>query len=573
MEGKDPHARRWLWDARAKQRECLGDIMSAIAARDPQLHFEAPGPGSWTIDPVHFPRPVTRYFAEFHPEPFRRGCQEWPRFYGMPIGGLEYRYVNGFAYSTMNPPPDEEIPARFQRAQEVWEKKLWREQLRDWDETFKPSSISTHRELQAIDPEALSDEELVAYLTRCRDHHADMIFQHMRFTAAPSVPTGDFLAHAGDWTGLPAAELLGLLRGAAPVSAGASDELARLRAAIGQDEAARELLASDGDPEEVLRQLAALEGETGEAASGYLELVGYRLLDGFDIAGRYALEMPDALLRAIRLAVESDGPQESDLDVRVAAVRDRVPEEHREQFDDLLAEARATYRIRDERGVFSDIWASGIMRRAALGAGRRLADRGRIREPEHFIDAGFEEMCALVSGAGGPSADELAARHELRTSLTAKDAPAVLGDPPAPPPDPSGLPPAVGRVMRAMGIVIDEMFGSSTEEHEEHLLRGLAASPGVYEGTARRVAGPTEFDRIVQGDVLVTESTTEAFNILLPLLGGIVTDAGGLLSHAAIVAREYGIPGVVGTREGTTLIPDGARVRVDGGAGEVTVLG
>jgi pyruvate,water dikinase len=94
----------------------------------------------------------------------------------------------------------------------------------------------------------------------------------------------------------------------------------------------------------------------------------------------------------------------------------------------------------------------------------------------------------------------------------------------------------------------------------------------VYEGPARLVAGPTEFDRIVQGDVLVTESTSEAFNILLPLLGAIVTDAGGLLSHAAIVSREYGIPGVVGTREGTDLIPDGARVRVDGDAGEVTVL-
>ena len=103
-------------------------------------------------------------------------------------------------------------------------------------------------------------------------------------------------------------------------------------------------------------------------------------------------------------------------------------------------------------------------------------------------------------------------------------------------------------------------------------MRGLAASPGVYEGPARLVSGPTEFDRIVQGDVLVTESTSEAFNILLPLLGAIVTDAGGLLSHAAIVSREYGIPSVVGTREGTGLIPDGARVRIDGQAGEVAVL-
>lgn len=538
-----------------------------------QLRFDAPGPGTWTVDAVHFPRPVTRYFAEFHPAPFKRGFQELTRFYGMPIGGLEYHYIHGFAYSTMAPPPEDEIPARFQRAQEVWEQKVWREQLREWDETFKPASIAKHRELQAVDPDALSDEDLVAYLTRCRDHHADMIFQHMRFTAAPSVPTGDFLAHVGEWTGLPASELLGLLRGAAPVSAGASDELARLRAAIGQDASARELLGSDRDPAEILRTLTTLEGETGEAASGYLDLVGYRLLDGFDIAGRYALEMPDALLRAMRMALEGEGPEVADVEGHVAEVRNQVPEAHRAQFDELLEEARLTYKIRDERGVFSDIWAAGIMRRAALAAGRRLAARGRIDDPEHFTDAGLEEMCALVSGTNGPSAEELAERHELRTSLTAKDVPQVLGDPPSPPPDPSGLPPAAGRVMRAMGIVIDEMFGSSTEQHEEHLLRGLAASPGVREGIARRVAGPAEFDRIVQGDVLVTESTTEAFNILLPLLGAIVTDAGGLLSHAAIVAREYGIPGVVGTREGTALIPDGARVRVDGGAGEVTVLG
>jgi pyruvate,water dikinase len=136
----------------------------------------------------------------------------------------------------------------------------------------------------------------------------------------------------------------------------------------------------------------------------------------------------------------------------------------------------------------------------------------------------------------------------------------------------SGLPPAAGRLMRAMGIVIDGMFAPSTEEHEEDMLRGLAASKGVYEGPARRVAGPQDFDRIVEGDVLVTEATTEAFNILLPLLGGLVTDSGGLLSHAAIVSREYGIPGVVGTREATDRIADGARVRVDGDAGTVTVL-
>ena len=536
-----------------------------------ELRFEAPGPGSWSLDDVHFPRPVTRYWEEMHPEPFKRGFREFTRHYGTLLDTLDYQYVNGFVYSTMLPAAEEEIPQRFERAGEVFEKKLWREQLREWDETFKPSSISTHRELQSVDPDDLSDDDLVAYLTRCREHHIEMIYQHMRFTAAAMLPTGDLLAQAGEWTGLPPAKLLGMMQGAAPVSAGASDELERLVATITKDPSARQLLDSDGGPAEVLDRLRALDGEAGAATAAYLDLVGYRLLDGFDIGGRYALELPDVLLRAIRIAVETGGTPESGADARIAEIRAQVPQEHQAEFDELLGEARLMYRLRDERGVYSDIWASGIMRRAALGAGRRLAGNGRIHDAEHFVDAGFDEMCALVSGTNGPSADELAERYEWRTSHDAKEAPAFLGDPPSPPPDPSGLPPGPARVMRAMGIAIGALFGSSEEEHEEHLLRGLAASGGTYEGPARRVSDPSEFDRIEQGDVLVTESTTEAFNILLPLLGAIVTDSGGLLSHSAIVAREYGIPGVVGTREATERIADGATVRVDGDAGEVTV--
>jgi phosphohistidine swiveling domain-containing protein len=536
------------------------------------LTYEPPGPGSWEIDAVHFPRPATRYWTEMHPAPFKRGFMEFPRFYGMLFGGREVRYVNGFMYGTLLPVDEAEIPQRLARAEETYEKKLWREQLRDWDETFKPASVKLHRELQAIDPDQLSDEVLATHLDRCREHHTEMVYQHMRFTAASMLPTGDLLAHVSDWSDIPPAEVLDLMRGAAPVSAGASAELQDLIDTILSDGDARALLESDGDPGEILASLRARDDAAGRAAAAYLDLVGYRLLDGFDISSHYALEAPDALLRAIRVAIETRGPAHEDTGARAAELRERLPDEHRAEFDELLAEARRMYRLRDERGVFSDIWASGLMRRAALAAGKRLAAAGRLHDPEHIIDAGFDEMKGLLAGADEPSADELAERHADRTSRDAKSAPRLLGPPPPQPPDPSGLPTGAARLMRAMGIVLEGMFAPSQEAHEEDMLRGLAASKGVYEGPARRVAGPQDFERIEQGDVLVTEATTEAFNILLPLLGGVVTDSGGLLSHAAIVAREYGIPGVVGTREATDRIADGARVRVDGGAGTVTVL-
>src|SRR5262252_4569924 len=273
-----------------------------------ELHFEPPGPGPWEQDPSHFPRPMTRYWQETHPPAYKKGTYDFARFYGLLIEGIEIGYVNGFAYHQVMPAPEAEIPARFQRAEQVFPQKLWREQLRDWDEQHKPASIATHRELQAVEPDALSDAELVSYLRRCRDHHSAMIAQHMRFTAGALIPSGDFLAHVGDWTGLPPSELLGLMRGSAEVSAGGSDEMARLKRAFAQDAKARDILSSSGDPSQVLETLRALGGEAGAALSGYLDLIGNRLIDGFDIAEPTALEMPDALVKSIHHAVSGEEP-------------------------------------------------------------------------------------------------------------------------------------------------------------------------------------------------------------------------------------------------------------------------
>src|SRR5579863_1420918 len=111
-----------------------------------------------------------------------------------------------------------------------------------------------------------------------------MVSQHMRHTAAAVVPTGDFLAHVMSWTDVPSSELLDLMRGSAPVSAGASSELEQLIAAIGADAGAQQLLDSSGDPGEVLEALRTRDSDAGRAVSAYLDLVGYRLLDGFDIS-------------------------------------------------------------------------------------------------------------------------------------------------------------------------------------------------------------------------------------------------------------------------------------------------
>ena len=114
--------------------------------------------------------------------------------------------------------------------------------------------------------------------------------------------------------------------------------------------------------------------------------------------------------------------------------------------------------------------------------------------------------------------------------------------------------------------------GRRPDEQAGPVLRGIGASAGQVTGTARVLAGPADFARLQPGDVLVASITTPAWTTLFAMASAVVTDVGGPLSHSSIVAREYGIPAVLGTNVATRRIPDGARVRVDGEAGTVTLL-
>jgi pyruvate,water dikinase len=282
--------------------------------------------------------------------------------------------------------------------------------------------------------------------------------------------------------------------------------------------------------------------------------------------------MPDMLVAALGAAV--DGVSSShDEGTGLATLRELVAQEHREDFDDRLGEVRLMYRLRDERGAYSDGWATGLARRALLETGRRLMTSGRLDHPEHAVQLTADEAVALLCGRPGPSAEEVAERHEWWATHTIDDAPPFLRAMPAPPPPVEWLPRRARRSARAMNVFIENLFTVPETANTETVLSGLAVNSGIYEGPARLVGSPAEFDRIQPGDVLVTRMTSPYFNVVLPLLGAIVTDRGGQLSHAAIVAREYGIPGIVGTREATARIVDGTRVRVDGSTGEVRLLG
>ena len=122
------------------------------------------------------------------------------------------------------------------------------------------------------------------------------------------------------------------------------------------------------------------------------------------------------------------------------------------------------------------------------------------------------------------------------------------------------------------GVTTERVQEWASAEEGGGRLRGAAASPGIVEGVARVVIGVEEIARVREGDILVCPITSPAWAPIFSNVKAVVTDIGGVMSHAAIVCREYGLPAVVGTGRATAEIKTGQMIRVDGSTGLVTIL-
>jgi pyruvate,water dikinase len=399
-----------------------------------------------------------------------------------------------------------------------------------------------------------------------------MFYRHHIFTVPSAILIGHYLASVCEWTGLDSARVLTTLKGSSPVSCGATVELGRVGEALSDNGIHRADFESGLSARQVFDRLCERGDAVSEAIDAYLSVVGLKLVSGYDVADPCAIELPDLLLKVLwAAAAEARAPATGQTEGDPASVRDAVPARYRAAFDELLADARLINRLRDERGIYNDQWGTGIARWAILEAGRRLARSGYLESADMAVDLTHDEMVSMLAGGRGPTADDISERGRWRRNATLNDVPATLGPPEPAPPSLDQLLEHARLVMRALGTVIAEM-STPEEGNPESFVLGRGVSPGVYEGTARIVHDAGGFERLVEGDVLVTQATSPSFNVVLPLLGAIVTDRGGQLSHAAIVAREYGVPTVVGTRTATARIADGDRVRVDGDSGRVDVL-
>jgi rifampicin phosphotransferase len=549
----------------------------------PPLEFAPPGPGPWMQDSAHVPDGYSPIMAELYPEHAMRGFAETFARWGALLDGLAWGTVNGFPYHQPlpfdRPGPDgppaaefigTEIERRAAVAAAAFENKIWREDLRLWDDELKPAAVARHRALGDLDLGALDDDALATHLDTCARHLQDMSYQHHRFNGSALVAVADFVLQVSPWVARPPTELFGVLDGYSPVSGVLCPEMVPAVQRLLTDESARALLESSGEPSEVLGALRAEVAEVDE----FVRSTGFRVVEGFDVTSPTAFERPETIIGRLRAALDVDPTAATGrADALAASLRAAVPPEHRTAFDELLTEARLMYRLRDERGLYSDISAVGLLRLALLELARRLVAQGRLHNVEHIFEVDSSEARALATGAVTPTADELRDRAEFRRIVRAQGAPRHLGPIPPPPPPVDQLPPPLARVMSAMGFAIEGILGQLEQPAGDNTtIVGICGNGGTYEGKVHLVTTLEDLFDLEPGDVLVARSTGEAFNSMIHLVGAIVTDHGSYASHAAIVAREGGFPAVVGCVDATSRLTQGQHVRVDGDTGQVHVL-
>jgi pyruvate,water dikinase len=328
----------------------------------------------------------------------------------------------------------------------------------------------------------------------------------------------------------------------------------------------RRLVAECDETPADLEELRGLSPEVASALADFEAEYGWRLTTGYDLGDLTMNELPEVLFASVSMSPRTD----PDLggDETMNRLRELVPTEERTEFDQLVSDARLLYGLRDENGPITNEWPAGLLRRAVLAAADRLTAAGHLDDPDEVFEISAAEITNLLTTGNGPTPSAIHARRVESERWATLEAPGVLGRVQEPPPA-WVLPPSLARLMDVIQTVMTLLETSGTSE----TLHGTGVGDTAYTGTARVVTDADDaLHRLAPGDILVAPFTVPTYNAVLAMAGALVVEHGGLLCHAAVIAREFGIAGVVGASGATTKIPDGATIEVDPVSGSVTVV-
>ncbi len=519
----------------------------------------------WIADLMHWPHGISNLSATMDMPAFGSGMKKAADALCMPFRDVQFKHVNGYVYNSFEPwsyDPDE-MQSRMQQMQVKMMQHI-PGLLDRWNKEYEPEVRSINEEVFNGNYKAMTDGELSGLLEglfQKREREGELHF----LAVFPAMGAVMFFEEVyTNLFGPPKDnEHLQLLQGFSNKSVEAGVGIWRLAQEARKRPEVMDILqrvppAQVHDALGFSEQSRAFRGAVDE----FLHKYGWRAAE-LDIADPTWAERPGPVYNLIReYAARDDYSPEEEMTSLVTARKAR--EDHLlqrlnggpvELFRQALTGAQQYLPIQEDHNFWIDQQGVSVQRLPVLDAGRRLVASGRLARPEDVFLLKYENLQDALRGRNGSLADLVERYRREREESRGLTPPPAIGTPPP--------------VVEDNPMVTKFWGGIPPESADPRVINGNAASAGKVTATARVIHSLEDADRLSPGEILVCPATMPPWTPLFAYAAAVVTDHGGILSHTAIVAREYRIPAVVGTKMGTAIIRDGQTITVDGAAGTV----
>jgi pyruvate,water dikinase len=519
-----------------------------------------------------------------------------------PANGIDYRILNGYVYFSpiAVDPADIEarIPQFLERAGHYYAN--WNDLLDNW----KKKVHATIGELNGLTfeplPEVVPIESVKAgvgldsttALFETYDKAIQLCYRtwqyHFEFLNLGYAAYLDFFGFMKEqFPTIPDQAIAKMVQGVDSVLFRPDDELKKLARLAVELGVAKTLKA--GSTDDALRAV-------GKSADGAKWLAAWEKAkdpwfnftsgNGFYSTDKYwidHLDIPMGYLRDYIERVEEGETIERPTE-KLLAERDRIAAEYREMmdeeaqavFDGKLGLSRTVFPYVEDHNFYIEHWSLGIFWRKMRELSRMLVNLGFWKDEDDMFFLSRNEVRDVLwdyaaswgigSAKQGPHywPAEIERRRSIVSALAAQPPLPALNNPPAVITEPFTI--------MLFGVTSENLKRWVGAEEGGSALKGMAAAPGIREGVARVLRSPDQLGELEKGEILVAPVTAPSWAPVFGKIGAVVTDIGGIMSHAAIVCREYGLPAVTGTGNASSKITSGMRLRVDGNTGTVTIL-
>jgi len=552
--------------------------------------------GFWMRDNIHWPRPVHPLFVSYGLLPVEIGSARAYEEWSMPSLKYAYLVLHGYVFQRIEPIGGETPPImeRFPFLFHLWrinpqlrsrvfgferflKEKGFENHIHAWRDVWEPEAQRRLEPIRNFDRANASLEELAIHLDQCYDFLCWSWNPHVKIVALGMYIRGRWLEVCEKLLNLTEFETYELVQINDSAVLNITNRLLTLAQRAAADPTVSDILSLPS--ENALQQLSHTWFK--EELDQFLETEGDRPADSFEFTPTWR-EMPEIVVGIIKGLMHSDDSMTEDSDFqayrlqRIKELRSALTGEDREEFDAWLELAEQAQPLSEIHDYI--LWTVPLShtRYGAIEAGRRFVQDRILDCPEDTLFLFREELLSALRGNYNFASlkglvAERKAEHTKNFSLVP---PQTIGKMPIEPPW-DVFPPIAAEGMKIFvkqASLLEAGQEASMELSPEGELFGTPGSPGVAEGPVRIIHTAEEFHLVQEGEVLVCPFTTPTWTVLFPRVAALITDSGGALSHAAIVSREYRLPSVVGTINGTKLLHNGQRVRVDGAAGKLRVL-